>query len=72
LVEGVPRRLKPQYEYSSYGTAEAVPLSKTGLRDFLINPSVAKATLKGGDYGATKVAPFQNEKPSPRKSRRSK
>jgi hypothetical protein len=27
--KNVPERLKPQYEGSTYGTAEAVPLSKT-------------------------------------------
>ena len=30
-IESVPQRLKPRYEQSTFGTAEAVPLSKTDL-----------------------------------------
>jgi len=30
-IENVPQRLKPRCEQSTFGTAEAVPLSKTDL-----------------------------------------
>jgi hypothetical protein len=33
-IKSVPQRLKPRYERSTCGTAEAVPLSKTDFQHF--------------------------------------
>jgi hypothetical protein len=37
-IKSVPQRLKPLYERSTCGTAEAVPLSKTDFSTLSFNP----------------------------------
>jgi hypothetical protein len=47
----VPRRLKPHVFHVVYGTAEAVPLSKTSQTDPLQKPGVRMSAMPGFVFG---------------------
>jgi hypothetical protein len=51
-TKSVPQRLKPHCKENTFGTAEAVPLSKT---DF---SAPSKPHQQSGSYGAASAAPF--------------
>jgi hypothetical protein len=46
-TKSVPQRLKPHYEQSTCGTAEAVPLSKTDYFGTLFSPWVFLGGISG-------------------------